>query len=60
MMSLGRAAWATLMLVSIWAVGLAAAGRKAPFRLLYNNDATNVLSCNSPFHTRGENVSPNG
>ena len=54
MMSLGRAGWVALTLLSIWAVGLAAAGRKAPFRLLYNNDATNVLSCNSPFHTRGE------
>jgi len=27
---------------------------KAPFRLLYGNDLTNLLSCNSPFHRRGE------
>ena len=27
---------------------------KAPFRLLYNNDATNVWSCESPFHKPGE------
>lgn len=26
---------------------------KAPFRLLYNNDATNVWTCESPFHARG-------
>ena len=32
-----------------------ATGRpKAPFRLWYNNDCTNVLSVNSPFHKRGE------
>jgi len=29
---------------------------KAPFKLLYNNDATNVWSCNSPFHERGEPI----
>ena len=33
-----------------------AAQEKAPFRLLYNNDATNVLSCESPFHSRGEPI----
>ena len=27
---------------------------KAPFRLLYNNDTTNTLSCVSPWHERGE------
>ncbi|MBN2450712.1 MAG: hypothetical protein JXR77_10000 [Lentisphaeria bacterium] len=31
-------------------------GGKAPFRLLYNNDATNVLSCESPFHEPGAPV----
>ncbi len=29
---------------------------KAPFKLLYNNDATNVVSCESPFHSRGEPI----
>jgi len=48
-------------------VGLAlAAGRlcaaegggagKAPFKLLYNNDATNVWSCESPFHKANEPI----
>ena len=29
-------------------------GGKAPFRLWYNNDTTNVMSVVSPFHKRGE------
>ena len=29
-------------------------GGKAPFRLWYNNDTTNILDLNSPFHKRGE------
>ncbi|MFW6162484.1 MAG: hypothetical protein ACODAJ_06915 [Planctomycetota bacterium] len=33
---------------------VAAAGQKPPFRLLYNNDSTNVANCDSPFHQRGE------
>ena len=31
---------------------------KAPFKLLYNNDCTNVLSCTSPFHARSEAFHP--
>lgn len=27
---------------------------KAPFRLWYNNDTTNILGVESPFHKRGE------
>ena len=27
---------------------------KAPFKLIYNNDCTNILTCISPFHARGE------
>ena len=27
---------------------------KAPFRLLYSNDTTNITSCTSPFHKKGE------
>ena len=27
---------------------------KAPFRLWYNNDTTNIMSVDSPFHNRGE------
>ncbi len=31
------------------------AGRsKAPFRLLYSNDTTNIMSCTSPWHKKGE------
>ncbi len=30
------------------------APRKAPFRVLYSNDATNIMSCTSPFHKAGE------
>lgn len=30
------------------------AGRKAPFRLLYSNDTTNITACTSPFHQKGE------
>lgn len=43
------------------ATGLVAAGSraahqngKAPYRLLYSNDTTNLLSCVSPFHKRSE------
>ena len=34
------------------------ASKKAPFKLLYNNDCTNILSCASPFHARGERFHP--
>ncbi|MHC4123768.1 MAG: hypothetical protein ACYSSI_09365, partial [Planctomycetota bacterium] len=27
---------------------------KAPFKVLYSNDTTNITSCTSPFHKRGE------
>ena len=27
---------------------------KAPFRLLFSNDTTNIMSCTSPFHKKGE------
>lgn len=32
--------------------------RKAPFRILYSNDATNVLSCTSPWHAKGAPFRP--
>ena len=32
--------------------------RKAPFRVLYSNDTTNILSCTSPWHKRGEAFRP--
>ena len=32
----------------------AAAARKAPFRVLFSNDTTNITSNTSPFHKRGE------
>lgn len=35
-----------------------AAGRKAPFRLLFNNDCTNITSCVSPYHKKGEPFRP--
>jgi hypothetical protein len=31
---------------------------KAPFRLLYSNDTTNLLSCISPWHKKGEPFRP--
>lgn len=34
------------------------AGSKAPFKVLYSNDTTNILSCVSPFHKKGENFRP--
>lgn len=47
----GALAWAACP----WARGAPSAVRKkAPFRLLYSNDATNLVSCVSPFHRRGE------
>ena len=41
------AAWASPMLAST-------ARPKAPFRVVYSNDTTNILSCVSPFHKKGE------
>ena len=35
-----------------------APGRKAPFRVLYSNDTTNILSCTSPWHKKGEAFRP--
>jgi hypothetical protein len=35
-----------------------AAETKAPFRLLYNNDTTNLLGCTSPWHPRGAPFRP--
>jgi len=35
-----------------------AGGRKAPFRVLFSNDTTNILSCESPYHKRGEPFKP--
>ena len=41
-----------------WTIDLASAaespGRKPPFRVLYSNDLTNLTSCVSPFHKKGE------
>lgn len=31
---------------------------KAPFRILYNNDCTNILGCASPWHAKGEGFRP--
>ena len=31
---------------------------KAPFRVLYSNDTTNILSCTSPWHKHGEAFRP--
>ncbi len=35
-----------------------APGRKVPFRVLYSNDTTNILSCTSPWHKKGEAFRP--
>ncbi|HEY2573099.1 MAG TPA: hypothetical protein VGH65_03485, partial [Verrucomicrobiaceae bacterium] len=47
------------------AAALSAAGsggatdaRKAPFRLLYSNDTTNLTGCVSPWHQKGEKFRP--
>ena len=34
-------------------LGAATAG-KAPYKLLYSNDTTNIISCASPFHAKGQ------
>ena len=35
----------------------AEAGRaKAPYKLLYNNDCTNIMTCVSPYHAKGEAI----
>jgi len=34
------------------------ANEKAPFRVLFSNDSTNILSCTSPYHERGEPFQP--
>lgn len=36
------------------APALAAQGAKAPFRVLFSNDTTNIISCASPYHRRGD------
>ena len=36
----------------------APARRKAPFHVLYSNDTTNVVTCISPFHHKGEKFNP--
>lgn len=37
---------------------LPGAPAKAPFRLLYSNDTTNLETCVSPYHRKGENFRP--
>ena len=46
------------LLQSISAAPLVARAEKAPFKLLYSNDTTNILSCTSPFHKKGEPFRP--
>ncbi|MCX6900244.1 MAG: hypothetical protein NT105_16290 [Verrucomicrobia bacterium] len=43
-------------LASGWPRGISAAvaRRKAPFHVLYSNDTTNIVSCASPWHKKGE------
>ena len=31
---------------------------KAPFRVLYSNDCTNVIACESPYHAKGQKWAP--
>ncbi|MBL9142519.1 MAG: hypothetical protein JNM99_02455 [Verrucomicrobiaceae bacterium] len=40
-------------LIAATASGATERSRKAPFRLLYSNDTTNIMSCISPFHAKG-------
>lgn len=32
--------------------------RKAPYKLLFNNDCTNILTCVSPYHSKGQPFHP--
>ena len=58
---LSRTFWVVWLLlaqaVAAWAVSETRPPAKAPFKLLYNNDALNVLTLESPFHKRGEPIS---
>ncbi len=51
---------ASAALAAGWPRGISAAvaRRKAPFHVLYSNDTTNILSCVSPWHKKGEPFRP--
>ncbi len=51
---LGGAAGSVLLADASRGFGAEAGRVKAPFRLLYSNDLTNILSCVSPFHRARE------
>ena len=51
------AATAALGAVGCQQLGVAAPG-KPPFRVLYSNDTTNILSCIGPYHKAGEPFRP--
>ena len=46
------------ILLTTSAVSTAYASEKAPFRVLFSNDTTNITSNTSPFHERGEPFGP--
>lgn len=50
-----RAASASACLpAALGSARLSAAPARAPFRVLYSNDATNITSCVSPYHPKGQ------
>src|ERR1035437_2215060 len=48
----------TLILLACSALPSAEEPLKAPFHVLYNNDLTNVTTCTSPWHKKGESFRP--
>jgi len=46
------------VLFAVCAFAAAQAADKAPFRVLFSNDTTNIISNVSPFHKRGESFRP--
>jgi hypothetical protein len=46
------------ILIVAFAVAVAPGAEKAPFRVLFSNDTTNIISNNSPYHVRGEPFGP--
>ncbi len=51
-------AWGPMARAAARSAPASAAGRKAPFRTLYNNDSTNLLSCYSPWSNPTNNSHP--
>jgi hypothetical protein len=48
----------TFIAASTSAAGLHSAARQPSYRVLYSNDTTNVMSCISPYHRKGQPFAP--